>query len=140
MKTKSGIFRVIDANLNRAREGLRVVEDFTRFILEDAPLSSRIKKMRHGVDRHSRKIYPELISNRNSAGDVLRKPGESAKKDIKSVLISNIKRVGESLRTLEEFSKMISPSAGAGFKKIRFEMYDVEKIIAARISSAGVKA
>lgn len=140
MKTKSGIFRVIDANLNRSREGLRVVEDFSRFILEDAALSTRVKKMRHGVDRLSRKIYPELISNRNSAGDVLRKPRESAKKDIRSVLISNIKRVGESLRTLEEFSKMISPDAGSGFKKIRFEIYDVEKIIVARVSASGVKA
>jgi len=135
MENKNKIYRVIDANLNRAREGMRVVEDFSRFVLDDASLSSGVKKLRHNLDKISRNIYPELVACRNSRKDVFRKTKEPAKKDIRSVIISNIKRVEESLRTLEEFSKIFSSSAGAGFKKIRFEIYDAEKKIARRLAA-----
>ena len=130
MRDEKKIYRVIDANLNRAREGLRVVEDFARFVLDDAALSSDIKIARHNLDKISRVAYPRLVSSRDSGGDVFRKTRESAKKDMNSVVVSNIKRAEESLRTLEEFSKMISASAGSGFKKIRFRIYDIEKNIA----------
>jgi len=138
MEKRENIYRIIDANFNRAREGLRVVEDFSRFILDDANLSSDIKKTRHNLDLISRDIYPKLIACRNSSEDIFRKTKEPAKKDVNSVVISNIKRAEESVRTLEEFSKIISSSAGAGFKKIRFKIYDIEKAVADKMA-AGTK-
>jgi len=135
MQNAKKIYRVIDANLNRAREGLRVVEDFARFVMDDASLSSDIKSARHGLDKISRAVYPMLVASRDSRGDVFRKTAESAKKDMNSVVVSNIKRAEESLRSLEEFSKMVSSSAGSGFKKIRFRLYDIEKEIAEKMAA-----
>ncbi|HAX61413.1 MAG TPA: thiamine-phosphate pyrophosphorylase [Elusimicrobia bacterium] len=123
------ILRIIDANLNRAKEGLRVVEDFARFVLEEARLSSDIKKLRHQIDKIARKIYPQLVLSRNSESDIFREKKESGKKDKFAVVVSNIKRAEESLRVLEEFSKTISANAGAKFKKIRFKIYGIEKEI-----------
>lgn len=123
------IFRIIDANLNRSKEGLRVVEDFVRFAIENKKLSSEVKKLRHRIDKIARAIYPQLVSSRDSKNDVFRETKEKDKKDQYTVVVSNIKRVEESLRVLEEFSKMISATAGAKFKKIRFKIYDIEKQI-----------
>ncbi|MBI5574199.1 MAG: thiamine-phosphate pyrophosphorylase [Elusimicrobia bacterium] len=127
------ILRIIDANLNRSKEGLRVVEDFTRFVLSDDKISSVIKRQRHNIDKIARTVYPQLVSSRDSKNDVFRRTKESRKKNSFSVVVSNIKRVEESLRVLEEFSKIISASAGSKFKKIRFKIYDIEKEIVKKI-------
>ena len=127
------ILRIIDANLNRSKEGLRVVEDFARFVMSDENLSSEIKKQRHKIDRIARTVYPQLVSSRDSKNDVFRRTKEPRKKNSFSVVVSNIKRVEESLRVLEEFSKIISASAGSKFKKIRFKIYDIEKEIVEKI-------
>ncbi|MDD5687940.1 MAG: thiamine-phosphate pyrophosphorylase [Elusimicrobia bacterium] len=125
----NNIYRIIDVNLNRSKEGLRVVEDFIRFVVEDKKLSSEIKKLRHQIDETSRVIYPELIASRNTKDDVFRETKESGKSNNYAVVVSNIKRAEESLRVLEEFSKTISATAGAKFKKIRFKVYNIEKEI-----------
>ena len=130
---KKNILRIIDANLNRSKEGLRVIEDFSRFVMSDENLSSVIKKERHEIDRIARTVYPQLISSRDSKNDVFRLIKEPRKKNGFSVVVSNIKRVEESLRVLEEFSKIISVSAGSKFKKIRFKIYDIEKEIVKKI-------
>jgi len=127
------IYRIIDANLNRSKEGLRVIEDFARFAVSDKVISSEIKKQRHKLDKIARAIYPHLVNSRDSRSDVLREVKEPAKKNGFSVVVSNIKRVEESLRVLEEFSKIISSGAGARFKKIRFRIYDIEKQIIKKI-------
>ncbi|OGS38850.1 MAG: hypothetical protein A2551_00120 [Elusimicrobia bacterium RIFOXYD2_FULL_34_30] len=129
MVNNKNVLRIIDANLNRAKEGLRVVEDFLRFIKEDEKLSLKIKGLRHSVDKISRQIYPKLVLSRDSQSDIFREKKESCKEDVKSVVVSNIKRAEESLRVLEEFSKIISVDAGAKFKKIRFDIYKLEKEI-----------
>lgn len=130
---RKNILRIIDANLNRSKEGLRVVEDFARFVLSDDKISSDIKKQRHLIDRIARTVYPQLVSSRDSESDIFREKKESGKKDKFAVVVSNIKRVEESLRVLEEFSKIISASAGSKFKKIRFKIYDIEKEIVKKI-------
>ena len=127
------ILRIIDANLNRSKEGLRVVEDFMRFVVSEEKISSEIKKMRHNIDKIARTIYPRLVSSRDSKSDVFRKTKEPRKKNGFAVIISNIKRVEESLRVLEEFSKIISSAAGSKFKKIRFRIYDMERDILNKI-------
>ena len=130
---RKNILRIIDANLNRSKEGLRVVEDFARFVLSNDKISSEIKKQRHNIDKIARTVYPQLVLSRDSESDIFREKKESGKKDKFAVVVSNIKRVEESLRVLEEFSKIISASAGSKFKKIRFKIYDIEKEIVKRI-------
>ena len=41
------LVRMIDASINRATEGLRVVEDFARFLLDDPHLTALTKDLRH---------------------------------------------------------------------------------------------
>ena len=127
--------RIIDANLNRATEGLRVVEEICRFILEDAKLTLAAKQLR---GRLSRVIKAELAS-RDSAGDVGREPytkNERSRAGLASVFRANIKRTQEAVRCLEEFTKLLKPAYGQAFKAVRFELYELEKKIASRLAKA----
>ena len=127
------IHRVIDANFNRASEGLRVVEDISRFFYDDKILSRAVKRARHKLVAlvYSLGIsYESLLSSRNSAGDVGSKSfvrHEFKRKGIKSVAAANLRRLEESLRVLEEFSKLINIRVSPGFKKLRFDAYTIEK-------------
>jgi thiamine-phosphate pyrophosphorylase len=122
-------FRLIDANLNRCREGLRVIEDTARFILEEEKIYKNIRSLRHELQGLTKGIYPELLLNRDSINDSGRAIKEGKRKSIKEVLIANFKRAQEALRVLEEYGRLISPSAGAGFKKIRYDVYNIEKVM-----------
>lgn len=121
------IYRIIDANLNRAREGLRVIEDYARFILNDDKLTRKLKRMRQDLAGLSQKVYPELISARASEKDVGAEIREGKRKNLKALTIANFKRIQESIRVLEEFSKLLSSEAGEKFKKLRFRIYVLEK-------------
>lgn len=121
--------RIVDANLNRCREGLRVVEDSLRFILEDAYLYKEIRNIRHNVDEILREKYGDLIIHRDSFNDSGREMPESSKKELKSIIIANFKRAQESLRVLEEYSKTFIPEAAAKFKSCRYAVYDAEKTV-----------
>jgi len=125
------IHRIADANFNRAREGLRVVEELARFILNDADLAGRLKSMRHQL-RSIQQEWPggveKFMSDRDSQTDVgfnSREEKEFERLDFFELSLANFKRVQEAMRVLEEYSKFIS--TGADFKKIRFELYDLEK-------------
>ncbi len=125
------IYRVVDANANRAREGLRVVEEVTRFILEEPQFSARLKEIRHEITEVL-KSFParELLSARNSQGDVgreLYQPGEGRRDGYEEIIRANMVRSQEALRSLEEFSKAIDSRIGEKFKAIRFRLYSLEK-------------
>jgi len=121
------VLRIIDANLNRCREGLRVVEDSLRFVLNDGVLYKKIRAIRHSVDEILRNKYIELIKERDSFGDSGRQMLEVSKRELLDVLIVNFKRVQESLRVLEEYSKTFIPVASSDFKRQRYAVYNVEK-------------
>jgi thiamine-phosphate pyrophosphorylase len=123
------IYRLIDANLNRAREGLRVIEDTARFILNDSKLYRGIRILRHRLTEITRKNYPSLLKARNSAADAGRVIREYRRKNVRDLMIANFRRVEEALRVLEEYSRLISVSAGAQFKNVRFRTYSFEKYI-----------
>ncbi len=129
------IFRVIDANLNRAKEGLRVIEDVSRFVFDNAATSKKLKAVRHSLDRISMRYYPELLSARDSDNDVGRSPGEKKRADIYALLVANFRRVEEAMRVLEEFSKLISEKAGYDYKKMRYTVYIVEKDMMKKINT-----
>ncbi len=134
---KQKIYRIIDANLNRSREGLRVCEEIARFVLDDRTLTKEFKTLRHRIT-NSIRYYPaqlkDIISTRDSEKDVgrARNPLESKRCDWKEISLANLERVKESLRVLEEFSKLIDKKIADRFKRSRFKAYDIEKRLTAR--------
>lgn len=135
-KTSSkSVFRVLDANCNRVREGLRVAEDAARFLLNDEALTARIKAVRHGVTRAEMKLFksPRLrVQVRDVAGDLGRGNREKSERNrgsIRSLVTANLKRAQEGLRSLEEFSKFIRHPASTEFKKLRYACYRIEESV-----------
>lgn len=120
--------RLIDANLNRLREGIRVVEDIFRYIYNDKETSSKLKSLRHLART---KNYNELLGTRDVASDVLRSSikSEQNRDDLYSILIANFKRAQESSRVLEEFTKLTSIEDSENFKYIRYELYTLETVL-----------
>ncbi|MFA5199711.1 MAG: thiamine-phosphate pyrophosphorylase [Candidatus Omnitrophota bacterium] len=129
--SRNSFYRIIDANLNRVKEGLRVCEEITRFILDDRKLTVVFKDIRHGIDELAREIYPvsELINQRKSGKDVGKSNcrGEFSRRNCKDIFFANIQRIKESLRVLEEFTKLSDKKAALAFKGLRYEVYEIEK-------------
>ncbi|MFN3966676.1 MAG: thiamine-phosphate pyrophosphorylase [Endomicrobiia bacterium] len=121
------IYRILDANFNRAMEGLRVIEDTFRFIYNEKKYFTCIRKIRHQLGEIIKKIYPQLISSRDAKKDNGLKLKEGKRKNINSILVVNFQRVKQAIRVLEEYSKLISADAGMKLKKIRFRVYQIEK-------------
>jgi thiamine-phosphate pyrophosphorylase len=127
-RTQTLILRAIDANLNRAREGLRVVEDISRFIKIDEQARKGSRNIRHKLGEIASNINNEIIPSRDvrtDCGANLNKL-ELKRKGIESALYSNIQRVKESLRVLEELSKISYKEYTGIFKKLRFNVYQLE--------------
>jgi len=129
----SPVLRIIDENLNRLAEGLRVLEDIARMVLDDVELTSRLKTLRHDLVRADLPFNLELLHSRNSASDVgvsLEVEAESRQKDLSLLVVANSRRAQEALRVLEEIAKLpeIACSLHSNrFKNARFELYSIEK-------------
>ncbi|MFW6055716.1 MAG: thiamine phosphate synthase [Chloroflexota bacterium] len=130
-------FRLIDANLNRASEGLRVLEDVARFVLNDQTHSLECKRARHDLARIAMAKDISLLTERDSAADVGREApaatGGNAR-DLVSVVRANAKRAEESLRVIEELSRGKTQGIdfdAAQIERIRYNTYELEKRIAA---------
>jgi thiamine-phosphate pyrophosphorylase len=129
------VLRLIDANANRAREALRVLEDAARFVLGDADAASGLKQTRHelraaldsaGLDA------TRLAAWRDTPGDVgtgLNTAAESERADLRAVCVAAGKRAGEALRALEETVKTVpgGEAPAARIKARRYRVYDLEK-------------
>ena len=120
--------RLIDANLNRLREGIRVVEDIFRYIYNDKETALKLKNLRHKARTSN---YIELLNTRDVKNDVLRSSikSEQNRDDLYSILIANFKRAQESSRVLEEFTKLYSIEDSENFKYIRYELYSLESVL-----------
>ena len=131
--------RILDAAANRAREGLRVLEDYVRFSLDDAHLTERLKICRHGLSRTLASIDPSrLLAARDTAGDVgarITTESEGLRAGPLDVVQANFKRVQEALRSLEEFGKVVSPSLGATLESVRYELYLLERAVLLTVQS-----
>ncbi|XUX01368.1 MAG: thiamine phosphate synthase [Dehalogenimonas sp.] len=132
--------RIIDANLDRATEGLRVLEDIARFVLDDASLSGELKTLRHSIHQACPDIAKELVSARDTVGDVGRKVEhrKEAELDLMDTVSANSRRVEQSLRVLEEISRTpgMVPN-GTVFEEARYAMYSFEKELISRLSRQG---
>ncbi len=130
----SNILRIIDANANRAREGLRVCEDICRFFLNTKAETRRLKELRHRLTQSVISLgLKEIINARDVENDQGRgsTTPERSRKDVKDIFFANIQRVKESVRVLEECSKLFKISTAEELKKIRYEIYKCEKKVAA---------
>ena len=125
--------RIIDAAANRAREGVRVVEDYVRFISDDAHLSALLKSWRHDFAAAIATIAPhELAAARDTLSDVgttITTTAEAQRDSASKVLQANLKRVQEAVRTLEEYGKVIAADLGGQFEQLRYRFYTLEKSI-----------
>src|SRR4051794_13258148 len=105
--------RMLDANANRAREALRVMEDYARFCLNDERLSEELKNLRHGLSESLKPFLAEAILHRDVAGDVgveIKTVSESKRGDLGDVVIAAGKRLPEALRVIEEVLKTLDAS------------------------------
>jgi thiamine-phosphate pyrophosphorylase len=133
------VLRLIDANLDRLGEGLRVLEDVSRFLLNDAASSKRLKTLRHNLVEDLGPLEQGLLSARQVAEDVgapKRKRAAIQHENLKALVMANSRRVQESLRVLEEFSRLSGgPLAGkaGSFEKSRFELYDLEQQLVGQV-------
>jgi thiamine-phosphate pyrophosphorylase len=124
----------LDANANRAREGLRVAEDVARFLWDDGPLTARLKRIRHGVTRAEKTLFqslPDRCVARDVKGDKgrgTREASEKRRRHAGDVFRANLKRAQEALRSLEEFAKVLGREEALDFKRLRYAAYAVETI------------
>ena len=133
------VLRIIDVNTNRCAEGLRVIEEVARFILEDEELVKRIKSLRHDVRSGTR----YFTDNPSSFRDVENDPGSSfstvaelSRSGIYDITRSNFSRVAEALRVIEEFGKLINSNGAEYYKNLRFRVYQLEKVFLGEVDTS----
>lgn len=123
--------RAIDANANRARESFRVLDDYSRFVLNDAIVTEQLKSLRHEFADWIQKIPSTYLNEtRDTLADVgtrLTADGEMNRATTADVARINFKRLQESLRSIEEFGKVVTPELAVGIESLRYRVYTIEK-------------
>lgn len=135
------IYRILDANFNRTREALRVIEDCGRFALNDPATTAMAKTLRSDL-RTVVEALPrgELLTARDTPGDVgtvITSAGEADRGGLDGVVTAACKRLTESLRTLEEYAKVVAPQQAFRLERMRYDAYTLEARVAGRLLEAG---
>src|SRR5262245_44759205 len=134
----SGLLRIIDAETNRATEGLRVVEDYVRFVLNDRHLTELAKQLRHEFTAAFQPFATlDRLAARQSDSDVgamLATPAGSERAEPADVAAASFKRVQQALRSLEEYAKIaVADAASVGIasslEQLRFRAYTLERAV-----------
>jgi thiamine-phosphate pyrophosphorylase len=137
--TPGQTWRIIDANLNRIGEGLRLLEDVARLLLDDAALTQQLKAMRHQLITGDLPFNQQLLQARDSEGDVginIKAAEQKETREIPLMVVANSRRVQQSLRAIEELAKTPELSAKLDsdkFKQARFELYSIERKLLSRL-------
>lgn len=138
---QSTVLRVLDAAANRAREGLRVVEDYVRFVLDDRHLTELCKQLRHDLTAATSQISADrrmaARETQEDVGTVLTTSSERCRDDLAEVVRANFARLQESLRSLEEFGKLVKAGLSEAFKQLRYRVYTLERAV--EITNGGLK-
>ena len=125
--------RVIDASANRACEALRVIEDFVRFVQDDPFLVENLKTLRHRLVQNVLKFpMPQRLAYRETEADVgtrIETKTEFSRSSLQAVLDANFSRLQESLRSLEEFSKLTQHEAAREFEQMRYASYTLQRVV-----------
>ena len=122
--------RIIDADYNRAREGIRVCEDLMRFVMNNMNTALDLKNTRRSLARIVSDFdVKKLLNARDTEADSgkFKFSNEKARILYRDLLRRNFQRVTESLRTLEEISQVLRPALKPKFMKLRFKIYKIEK-------------
>jgi len=133
------VLRLIDANLDRLGEGLRVLEDVARFLLNDAELSKQLKTLRHELLEGIYPLEHQLVAARKVEEDVgafVELPWEAKRANLPEVVIANARRSQESLRVLEEFAKLSDKTIildPVKLEKSRFFLYELEQKLLSKL-------
>lgn len=121
--------RIMDANLNRATEAARILEEIARFLLDDKNLSEKLKNIRHKINSAQEEDYGKYLQSRDTENDVGVDIKNSDKRiNIENIFKANIKRLQQALRVLTEYS-VKSKENVVLFEKLRYESYTLEKIM-----------
>ena len=125
-EAEASLLRIVDANLNRLKEGIRVIEDLFRYFYEDKALAYELKELRHSIRLE---CYKSITTSRDIDGDILKisTTSEKNRKSPKDIVISNFKRAEEAARVLEEVCKSIELCDSEFFKSVRYSLYSLEK-------------
>ena len=133
--TNRSLYRILDANFNRAKEGLRVCEDLCRYVWDQRTFTRAFKDVRHeltgvmaGLD------IKKVLEARHIQGDVGRATSvsESKRADLNAVFWANSQRVKESLRVLEEVTKLMDARISTKLKMLRYKVYALEQKVIGR--------
>lgn len=131
------IYRILDANFNRAREALRVAEDCGRFALNDPAVTAIAKNLRSDLADVLRAMpTAEFLTSRDTAGDIgteITSPTEQRRENLPDVATAACKRLAESLRTIEEYGKIIAPAQSLLIERMRYNAYTLEQRLIGRL-------
>ncbi len=134
--TSRSALRIIDANLNRIAEGIRLLEDIARLLLDDGTLTRKLKTMRHEMVSSEPSFQQKLLEARDANRDVGMLISEDRQRELPILVVANSRRVQESLRTIEELAKLPDTAPGLDpekFKQARFSMYVIEQELFSRL-------
>jgi len=137
----TAVLRLLDANANRAREALRVLEDYARFVLDAGGMSAELKALRHELAAVLSPVLPEAILHRDTPGDVgtaNKTQAELRREDIADVVTAAGKRLGEAFRSIEEYLKTFSSADAVAIERLRYQFYDIEQRLARTLRPAGL--
>jgi thiamine-phosphate pyrophosphorylase len=126
----TSLLRTIDACANRAAEGLRVAEDYARFVLDDRLLTGELKLLRHELAEALASLpLSDRLAARDAGGDVgatTKTASEFARGTLANLLAANLTRAQQALRSLEEFAKLLDTSMAAKLERLRYRAYIVQ--------------
>jgi thiamine-phosphate pyrophosphorylase len=130
------IYRILDANFNRAREALRVIEDCGRFALNDPAITAMAKHYRSDLRELLDQLpHADLVNSRDTPGDLgreLTSPTEPTRDGLEDVATAACKRLTESLRTIEEYCKVVAPAHVTAVERMRYDTYTLEQRVSSR--------
>lgn len=125
--TEPGVWRIIDASCNRIAEGLRTIEEYVRFVLDDEFLSTELKRLRHDATQTiSLFDRQERLAARDTVGDVgtaIETPTESQRSDPQSVAVAASERCQQAFRCLEEYGKLVDGRIASQIEAYRYRAY-----------------
>ena len=125
-RLEQAIFRILDANFDRAREGLRIIEEWCRFGINSSTMANECKELRQDLASWHHHDFRLARNTPADVGTQLSHPREEQRESIKHLLRANLSRVEEALRVLEEYSKLFDPEMASACKQMRYRVYTLE--------------
>lgn len=137
---RTSVLRILDANANRATEGMRAIEEFARFSLDDQNLSRQCKLVRHEISETMASLSPvaDRLRARETNDDVGRgisAPAEYTRSSFSQIVVANLERCQQALRSLEEYAKVLDVSAAMGFEAARYRVYSLAKALSSTMDA-----